>query len=236
MCQTKGSLMQQGSVELRRKRLRTRVGALAIAGATCFVAVAGELSPAGAAPIATHATSARKAGDGLAPVAVQALSQLRSYVRSGDASTWAGYQATRTGIAVEIANRLGIDAIALEAAWNAADVPHQIALMAAFTQLGVPYRRNQSREGVGFDCSGLFSYAWSAAGTTLTRQSAAQIRAAAPRDQNSAQAGDLVYYPGHSMMYLGVGNAIVHAPYTGRNVEVDTIAHRRGVRFGDPTG
>src|SRR4051794_8683720 len=236
MRQTKGSVMQQGSVELRRKRLRTRIGAAAIVGATCFVAVTAELSPASAAPIAAHSAPSRKAGDGLAAVAVEALSQLRAYVRSGDAATWTGYQATRTGIAVEIANHLGLDPTTLQAAWSEADVPHQIALMAAFTQLGVPYHRNQSREGVGFDCSGLFSYAWGVAGTALTRQSAAQIRASAPRDRDSAQAGDLVYYPGHSMMYLGVGDAIVHAPYTGRNVEVDTIAHRRGVRFGDPTG
>jgi len=228
--------MQQRSVELRLKRLRTRIAAATIVGATCFVAVSAELSPASAAPAAAHSVTARKAGDGLAAVAVQGLSQLRSYVRSGDPATWAAYQAIRTGIAVEIASRLALDPTTLEAAWSEADVPHQIALMAAFTQLGVPYHRNQSREGVGFDCSGLFSYAWGVAGTTLTRQSAAQIRASAPRDKDSAQAGDLVYYPGHSMMYLGVENAIVHAPYTGRNVEVDTIAHRRGVRFGDPTG
>jgi hypothetical protein len=40
------------------------------------------------------------------------------------------------------------------------------------------------------------------------------------------------------MLYLGIDNAIIHAPYTGRNVEVGFVAKRRAnsVRFGDPTG
>ena len=43
-------------------------------------------------------------------------------------------------------------------------------------------------------------------------------------------------YPGHVMMWLGVDRAMVHAPYTGRNVEVDMWSTRRRVKFGDPTG
>ena len=94
------------------------------------------------------------------------------------------------------------------------------------SQLGVAYRRNTSKAGEGFDCSGLTTYAWAQAGVTLVRQSAAQIRAAAPRTWETAQAGDLVYYPGHVSMYLGVDRLIVHSPYTGRNVEVDHVPKR----------
>jgi cell wall-associated NlpC family hydrolase len=111
-----------------------------------------------------------------------------------------------------------------------------MALLAAFTQLGVPYRRNTSKPGQGFDCSGLTTYAWGEAGFVLQRQSTAQIRASAARDEMSAQAGDLVQYPGHVMMWLGVDRSIIHAPYTGRNVEVDAVSARHRVRFGDPTG
>ena len=52
----------------------------------------------------------------------------------------------------------------------------------------------------------------------------------------TAQAGDLVQYPGHVMIWLGVDRAIVHAPYSGRTVEVDSFSTRRNVRYGDPTG
>jgi len=93
-----------------------------------------------------------------------------------------------------------------------------------------------SKANEGFDCSGLTTYAWGVAGATLVRQSGGQIRAAAARTQATAMAGDLVYYPGHVMLWLGVDQTIVHAPYTGRNVEVDTVAKRRSLRYGNPIG
>jgi peptidoglycan DL-endopeptidase CwlO len=109
-------------------------------------------------------------------------------------------------------------------------------VLAAMTQVGVPYRYNTSKEGVGFDCSGLTTFAWQRAGVSLVRQSGEQIRNAAPVDRETAKAGDLVQYPGHVMMYLGVGDAIIHSVMTGRTVELDTISDRkvRSVRFGDP--
>ena len=96
---------------------------------------------------------------------------------------------------------------AMARAWASADVEHQKALLAALTQLGVPTGRTRRKPGVGFDCSGLTTYAWAEAGVSLPRQSGAQITAAAERDEDTAEAGDLVYYPGHVMMYLGVDDA-----------------------------
>ena len=88
-----------------------------------------------------------------------------------------------------------------------------------------------------FDCSGLTSFAWRSAGHELTRQSGSQISQAERLARDTAKAGDLVHYPGHVMMYLGVGDAIVHSVQTGRTVEIDTISGRRrnSVRWGDPT-
>lgn len=140
-------------------------------------------------------------------------------------------------LAVAVASKLGIDSAAVQAAWRAADGEHQVALVAALSQVGVPYRRNTSKPGVGFDCSGLTTYAWGQAGVSLYRQSGVQIRNAAKVTADSAQPGDLVYYPGHVMMWLGVGSAIVHSPFTGRNVEVSFVSKRRVSRvlYGDPT-
>jgi cell wall-associated NlpC family hydrolase len=173
------------------------------------------------------------------PVAAQAAQAFGAFQRARithDASLMTLFEQQLDQIAAEIAERLEIDPALLQGAWQRADREHQLALLAAFTQLGVPYRHNASKPGVGFDCSGLTSYAWGQAGFALTRQSTAQIRAAAPRDASTAQAGDLVQYPGHVMMWLGVDRAMVHAPYTGRNVEVDMWSTRRRVKFGDPTG
>ena len=53
--------------------------------------------------------------------------------------------------------------------------------------------------------------------------------------RDTAQAGDIVQYPGHVMMWLGVDNTIVHAVGSGRTVELDTTNHR-SLKWGDPTG
>jgi cell wall-associated NlpC family hydrolase len=137
-----------------------------------------------------------------------------------------------------VATSLVVDAGRMHQAWIAADQPHQIALLSALTQVGVPYHRNTSKVGIAFDCSGLTAFAWAQSGVELSRHSTTQLRNAAARTQETAEAGDLVYYPGHVMMWLGMDNLIVHAPTSGRNVEVDEISkrHVNRVKFGDPTG
>ena len=217
--------------------MRSRIGIAAIATATCFATFATTLDIAQAAPAtAAASTSSRvREDDPLSALALEALADLATNGR-GDPSAFASYEVKRNQIATEVANRLQIDPALMMSAWQHADIAHQTALMAAFTQLGVPYRRNTSKAGEGFDCSGLTTYAWGVAGVTLTRQSGVQIRNAAPRTQETAMAGDLLYYPGHVMLWLGVDTAIVHSPYTGRNVEVDMITKRRSAKFGNPIG
>ncbi len=216
--------------------VRRKLGLLALAAATCLGGTVFTVAPASAAPVVAKSNKAVVRNDGLAPVAVTALTDLQTYMRSGDQSALQVYTATRDAIATEIASRLAVDPARMIAAWQNADFPHQAALMAAFTQLGVPYRRNTSKEGTGFDCSGLTTYAWGVAGVTLTRQSGAQIRAASSRTAETAMAGDLMYYPGHIMLYLGVDRTMVHSPYSGRTVEVDNLPGRRIPRFGNPIG
>jgi cell wall-associated NlpC family hydrolase len=168
----------------------------------------------------------------------QALAQYDEWVATSDPSAWRSYVWNRTQTAQFAATELGYPQAEMAAAWARTPVDHQRAVLAAMTQIGVPYRTNTSEEGVGFDCSGLTTYAWSKAGVPLVRQSSAQINDARPLDRATAKAGDLVQYPGHVMMYLGVGDAIVHSVQRGRTVELDLISDRRvnSVRFGDPTG
>jgi cell wall-associated NlpC family hydrolase len=212
-----------------------RVRALVLGGAlACAVGtLAIPAGSAGAAPAAVVAGSARL-DDPAAASAVEALALLDRSIASGSSDDAAAYTAARTALAAVIAGRLALSADAMVNAWASADLEHQRALLSALSQLGVPYRRNTSKPGQGFDCSGLTTYAWGQAGFALPRNSGAQIRSAGPRDQQTAQAGDLVQYPGHVMMWLGVDRAIVHAPQRGRTVEVDVLK-RRSIRFGDPT-
>jgi cell wall-associated NlpC family hydrolase len=174
----------------------------------------------------------------LAASALGALQHLDSGAgtpAAGSAAAAGDYLDKRNDVAAAVAERLEIDAVALQQAWAKADLEHQEALLAALTQLGTPYRRNSSNPGVGFDCSGLTTFAWGVVGHTLTRQSGSQINEAEPRTMETAQAGDLAQYPGHVMMWLGVDRAMVHSPYSGKDVEVFVMSSKRTLKFGDPT-
>ena len=177
--------------------------------------------------------------DPLALSANRALEQLRDdLVRfDGAGEISAAFARLRRSTVEIVAERLELEPDELEAAWADADINHQTALLAALTQVGVPYKKFAMKPGVGFDCSGLTSFAWGQAGFNLPHNSTRQIRAADPRTRETAQAGDLLRYPGHVMMWLGVGQAVIHSPQPRQFVEVRILATRSMNRstFGDPT-
>jgi cell wall-associated NlpC family hydrolase len=123
-------------------------------------------------------------------------------------------------------------------AWASASRERMIALLSALSQVGVPYRARRATAGVGFDCSGLTSWAWAQAGRYLPHQSLRQIRRLRKSSKAEVLPGDILYYPGHAMMAIGVGAVMVHAPYPGRSVEVSPPTGRweRIVRVGTPDG
>ncbi|CAB4868271.1 unannotated protein [freshwater metagenome] len=219
--------MQTIIASSHRSGLRKKFAVVALALTTCLGGVAVAVPAADAAPVIRN--------DVMAVLAASALTDMQTYLVTGDRETRQRFVASRNGLAVAMSMRLGIDPVRMQVAWASADDTHQKALLAALSQLGVRYRRNMSRAGEGFDCSGLTSYAWAVAGVSIAHQSRTQIRAAVAITAATAQAGDLVYYPGHVMMYLGVDSAIVHAPNSGRTVEVGQLTKRKNVRFGDPT-
>lgn len=184
-------------------------------------------------PVDAHASSQRLAD----PIAEYASGALVLAQSPASAVQSASFTAWRSRVAADVAARLDLDAAHLEAVWANADADHQIALLAALSQLGVPYRRRSSDPEKGFDCSGLTSYAWAQAGFDLPRNSTAQMRAGEERSLFTAQAGDLLRYPGHVMMWLGVGRAIVHSPEPGSVVHVKILSESsfRRSKFFDPT-
>ncbi len=166
-----------------------------------------------------------------------AVDALEAYLDSGSVADERNLAWHRSITARYTAQQLGYDELAMVEAWSAAPIAKQRAVLGALTQVGVPYRTNTSVEGEGFDCSGLTTYAWAGAGVELFRQSGSQISSAERVTRETAEAGDLVHYPGHVMLYLGVEDAIVHSVQTGRTVEIDTISssRRNSVSFGDPS-
>jgi cell wall-associated NlpC family hydrolase len=188
--------------------------------------------------VADAAPRPRSTAEHVAASAAEALEALETWQRDGDPVSYLGYVATRDATAALAADEIGLDASRLAAAWGSAHPSKQVAVLGALTQLGVPYRSMMSKEGVGFDCSGLTTYAWDRAGVGLTRSSGDQVREAARVDRSDADAGDFVYYPGHIMMYLGIDHAVVHSPNSGNHVEITFVSDRRQdtVIYADPLG
>jgi len=111
-----------------------------------------------------------------------------------------------------------------------------VAVNAALSQQGVPYRYATSNPGVSFDCSGLTAYAWGQAGVYLPHQSRAQAASIPSVSQGSAQPGDLLFYYSpisHVGVYLGNGQ-IVHAPNTGSFVNIATVNWGKVTAIGRP--
>ncbi|MFD7261847.1 NlpC/P60 family protein [Streptomyces sp. NPDC059874] len=95
------------------------------------------------------------------------------------------------------------------------------AVQFATAQIGKPYV--WGAEGPGsYDCSGLTSQAWRAAGKGIPRTSQEQLRLLPKVAVKDMRPGDLIIYfddASHVGMYIGDG-AMVHAPRPGRNVTI----------------
>lgn len=215
----------------RRQCIRSAIVALALATGS-FLAFGGGTAAAQSPELEINALAPEITAS--ADLAVIAYDE---YVASGDLGDYLEYAGHRNATARLAARQLGYNEFAMIESWRSTTIHHQRAVLAAMSQIGVPYRTNTSIEDKGFDCSGLTSFAWRSAGHELVRQSGSQISQAERLARDTAKAGDLVHYPGHIMMYLGVEDAIVHSIQTGRTVEIDTISGRRrnSVRWGDPS-
>jgi cell wall-associated NlpC family hydrolase len=111
-----------------------------------------------------------------------------------------------------------------------------VAIKAALSQLGVRYVFGAKSPGNAFDCSGLTSYAWGAAGVGIPRTSRYQYAALTRIPTAAVQPGDLIfsYYPiSHVGMYLGNGQ-MVHAPRTGDVVKISAVYWSRVVGVARP--
>jgi cell wall-associated NlpC family hydrolase len=97
----------------------------------------------------------------------------------------------------------------------------------ALGAVGVPYRWGGTSMS-GFDCSGLVYWAYRRLGVTVPHNSYALWSAGRHITRGHAKPGDVLVFSGlgHVGMYIGRGK-MVHAPQSGRNVEIVTLSRSR---------
>ena len=118
----------------------------------------------------------------------------------------------------------------------------QVAVDKALEQVGKPYQYGANGPN-SFDCSGLTSYAWRAAGVDITRTSRSQWNATTRISRSEIQPGDLVFFSrdgtpggiGHVAMYIGGGD-VVEASRSGVPVRTSSQAMSRSdiIGYGRP--
>ena len=111
-----------------------------------------------------------------------------------------------------------------------------VAIAAARSQLGVPYRFAAATPGVAFDCSGLTMWAWGRAGVSMPHQSGQQFASIPHVSASEAQPGDLIFYYSpisHVGIYLG-GGQMIHSPQTGTSVSLTIVRWEKVVGVARP--
>lgn len=111
----------------------------------------------------------------------------------------------------------------------------QTAVNRAMAQVGKWYSFGSAGPDT-FDCSGLTSYAWAAAGVYLPHSSGGQYSSLPHVSQSALEPGDLVFF-GHPIHHVGMyigGGMMVEAPHTGARVRTATIYRRDYVGAARP--
>lgn len=106
------------------------------------------------------------------------------------------------------------------------------ALDFAYAQVGKWYEYGAAGPDT-YDCSGLMMRAWGAAGVSLPRTTYSQAEVGQRiNSMDALQPGDIMFFDGmgHNGMYAGNGQ-MVHAPSTGKQVQVVQLSNYWGPRF-----
>jgi cell wall-associated NlpC family hydrolase len=72
--------------------------------------------------------------------------------------------------------------------------------------------------------------AWRTAGVDLPRQAVSQLDRRMRVDRKDAMMGDIVGEGTHVQIYLGLGLAMIHAPFNGKYVKFKTMSEAQAQR------
>jgi cell wall-associated NlpC family hydrolase len=196
--------------------------------------------------VVTEASVAQRAAQDAQAVADQAAAAARAGLEQLEAQKAvvqekiAAYQAdfARLSAAEQVAVTTAVAGRSLQAPRDLPMPPGAAgaAIQTALAQVGDSYQHAASGPDA-FDCSGLTSYAFAAAGISLPHSSGAQSQLGTQVSRAELQPGDLVFFYSpisHVGLYIGNG-MMVHARTYGSPVAVTSV-DQRGFRFGARLG
>lgn len=169
--------------------------------------------------------------------AVEALAAYQNAIASRDPKMKDRYQRALAAVVSIVAARTFVSRSEMLAAWQTTSSRHQKAILVGMTTLGTGYLFGSDNPKKGLDCSGLVAYAWAKSGVKLPMKSDRQIDHSREVSRKAARAGDIVGYPGHTMIYLGVGDIVLHSARPNLGVRVGPINWKESpnVKFADPS-
>jgi cell wall-associated NlpC family hydrolase len=175
--------------------------------------------------------------DPLKYLAVTALEAYEKSVVSSDPKLADRYQRALAALVSVVAARTFVSRSEMLTAWQSTTSRHQKAILVGMTTLGTGYLFGSDNPRKGLDCSGLVAYAWAKSGVELPMKSDRQIDHSREVSRSEARAGDIVGYPGHTMIYLGVGDIVLHSARPNLGVRVGPINWKESpnVKFADPS-
>ena len=168
--------------------------------------------------------------------AVEALDAFENSLATTDPRMADRYQRALATVVSIVAARTFVSRSEMLEAWQTTSTRHQRAILVGLTTLGTGYLFGSDNPNKGLDCSGLVAYAWAKSGVKLPMKSDRQLDNATEVSREEARAGVIVGYPGHTMIYLGVGDIVLHSARPNLGVRVGPINWRESpnVRFADP--
>lgn len=168
--------------------------------------------------------------------AVAALAAYEEFVSSPEPRRVDRYQRALASVVSIVAARTFVSRSAMLEAWQSTSMQHQKVILVGLTTLGTGYLFGSDNPKKGLDCSGLVAYAWDQVGVTLPMKSDRQLEQGRRVTRETARAGVIVGYPGHTMIYLGVGDVVLHSARPNLGVRVGPINWKESpnVRFADP--
>lgn len=168
--------------------------------------------------------------------AVSAVAAFDTYMTTRSPDDASRYLQSLASVVAIVAARTSVSRSEMLAAWRTASLRHQKAILVGLTTLGTGYLFGSDNPKKGLDCSGLVAYAWGAVGVTLPMKSDRQVEMGRIVPREAARAGDIVGYPGHTMIYLGVGDVVLHSARPNLGVRVGEINWKEAtnVRFSNP--